>query len=50
MTNHLKHGGVGQRRNGVGGENGHDGVHNALTLRGRIFEIGGSQRSEQVEC
>ena len=46
----LEHGGVGQRRNCIGGEDGHDGVHNTLALGRRIFQIGGSQRGEQMEA
>ena len=47
--NDLKHGGIHQRRNGIGGEDGNDGVHNALTLRWRIFEAGGGQWSKQMQ-
>ena len=46
--NNLQHGGVGQRGNGVGGENGHDGVHQALSGGGLISQSGGGQGLEQT--
>ena len=48
--NHLQHDGVRQRSNGVGGEDIHNGGHDALALGRGVLQAAGLQRREQADA